>query len=408
MMATIQPEASSSDSTKPPQDMTEFSIVSGGLLYRFWRRTHLSGDALEFARRRVLVAVLITWVPLLLLSIAEGNAWGGSGTVTFLQDVETHVRLLIALPLLLLAEVRAHRVLAQIVRQFVERGLIPDAARPQFDAAIASATRLRNSVVPELLLVVFVYVVGMPFVWRDHLALNVTSWFAIVEGGQPQPLLAGWWMALVAMPILQFLVVRWYLRFLVWARFLWQVSRITLNLQATHPDGTAGLRFLSRTGRAYSLVLLALGTVLAGIMADRIFYEGATLLDFKVEIFGTAGLLVFVILGPLLVFTRQLRRARRKGMEEYGCLGQQYARDFDRRWIRGGRLADETPLGSADIQSLADLRNGYLLVEGIRLTPFGVRNAVDLAVITLLPVAPLLLTTFSVEELLDRVLKVLL
>ena len=111
-------------------------------------------------------------------------------------------------------------------------------------------------------------------------------------------------------------------------------------------------------------------------MANRIFYEGAKLLDFKVEIFGTVGLLVFVVLGPLLVFTPQLRVARRKGMEEYGNLGQQYAREFNRKWIRGDRLADETPLGSADIQSLADLRNGYQVVEGIRLTPFSMRNVI--------------------------------
>ena len=200
-MATIQTEVSSGASAMLPKELADFSVVSGGLLYRFWRRTHLSGDALELARRRVLVTVLITWLPLLLLSIAEGNAWGGSGAVTFLQDVETQLRLLIAAPLLILAEVRVHRVLPQIVGQFVERGLIPDAARPQFDAAIASAMRLRNSVVPELLLIVFVYGVGMPFVWRDQLALNVTSWFATVEGGQLQPSLAGWWVALESMPV---------------------------------------------------------------------------------------------------------------------------------------------------------------------------------------------------------------
>jgi hypothetical protein len=159
---------------------------------RFWRRTRLSGEALELTRRRVLVTALLTCVPLLLLSITEGNAWGGSGVVTFLQDVETHVRLLIAAPLLILAKVEVHRVLPQIVRLFVERGLIPDVARLQCDAAMASAMRLRNSVVPELLLLAFVYSVGLPFVWRDKVALGVTSWYATVAGGQLQPSLAGW------------------------------------------------------------------------------------------------------------------------------------------------------------------------------------------------------------------------
>ena len=201
-MPTIQPEVSSGASAMPLKELTDFSVVSGGLLYRFWRRTRLSGDALRARRAGACSSPsCITWVPLLLLSIAEGNAWGRSGAVTFLQDVETQLRLLIAVPLLILAEVRVHRVLPQIVGLFVERGLIPDAARPQFDAAIASAMRLRNSVVPELLLIVFVYGVGMPFVWRDQLALDVTSWFATVEGGQLQPSLAGWWVALVSMPV---------------------------------------------------------------------------------------------------------------------------------------------------------------------------------------------------------------
>ena len=208
-------------------------------------------------------------------------------------------------------------------------------------------------------------------------------------------------------PVIQFLTVRWYFRFVVWARFLWHVSRIPLNLEPTHPDATAGLHFLSRSGRAYNVVLLALGTILSGMIANRIFYEGAKLLDFKVEIVGTVALVLFAVLGPLLVFTPQLRAARRKGMEEYGSLGQQYAREFNRKWIRGDRSPDEPLLGSADIQSLADLRNGYQVVENIRLMPFGMKNVTALAVTMLVPVAPLLLTTFSLEQLIDRVLTTL-
>ena len=46
-----------------------------------------------------------------------------------------------------------------------------DAARPQFDAAIASAFRLRNSVIAEVLLIALVYV-GVGFVWRTQVALG--------------------------------------------------------------------------------------------------------------------------------------------------------------------------------------------------------------------------------------------
>ena len=348
------------------------------------------------------------WVPLLLLSIAEGHAWGSSVALTFLHDVETHLRLLIAAPLLLLAEFSVHRQVSPIVQRFVTNGLIAPAQRSRFDAAIASALRLRNSVVPELLLIVFVYAVGIPFVWRDQVALDVNSWYATAADGQLHPWLAGWWAGLVSMPIFQFLCLRWYFRFFIWARFLWQVSRMDLELEPAHPDGAAGLNFLGLVQRAYSPILLALGTVLAGMMANRIFYAGAKLLDFRVEIVGTAAVLVFAVVGPLLLFTPQLRAARRKGLAAYGSLGQRYAREFDAKWIRGGASVDEPLLGSADIQSMADLRNSYLVIEGMRMAPFAMRNVLDLTVITLLPIAPLLLTTFSVEQLFDRVLKVLI
>ena len=181
-MDTRPQSATGASDQTPLQQLSDFSLVAGGPLYRLWRRTRLSGDALELPQRRVLALVVLIWVPLLVLSMIDGRAWGDGVALPFLQDIETHLRLLIAAPLLILAEVVVHRSLLPIVRQFVDNGLIRDEARAQFDAAIASALRLRNSVVVELLLVVFVYAVGMPLVWRDQLALDVNSWYATVDG----------------------------------------------------------------------------------------------------------------------------------------------------------------------------------------------------------------------------------
>src|SRR6266850_717808 len=83
------------------QDAQNFSLVMGGPLFQLWRRTRLSGDALELVPRRVIVLLLLTWAPLLALSAAEGHAWGGTVKVPFLYDVELHVRLLFVLPLLI-------------------------------------------------------------------------------------------------------------------------------------------------------------------------------------------------------------------------------------------------------------------------------------------------------------------
>jgi hypothetical protein len=385
----------------------DFSLVAGGPLYRLLRRTRLSGDEMQWTVRRMVVLAVLAWVPLLLLSIFDGRAWGSAVALPFLHDLEVHAKLLIAIPLLIAAEVTAHRRLLPIVRQFLDRNLIPETERPRFDAAIAAALRLRGSVVAEVLLIVFVYAVGVLFIWRTQSTLEISSWYADSADGSLHLSRAGWWAALVSLPLAQFLLVRWYFRLFIWGRFLLQVSRMKLNLMPTHPDGMAGLHFLGTSRRAFSQLLVAQGAVLSGMIANRIFYEGANLMSFKPELFGTVVVMVFAVLGPLLAFAPRLRKTRRRGLEECGALGQRYAREFDDKWIRGGAPSGEPLMGTADIQSLADLRNSFLVVRDIEFAPFTMKVVLSMAFTTLLPVAPLLLTMFSAEQLVERVLKVL-
>ena len=116
-----------------------FSLVLGGPLYQLWLRTRLAGDTSQLLRRRIVVLALLAWAPLLALSVAEGHFAGGSVKLPFLHDVEMHVRLLLAMPLLVVAELLVQQRIPSIVGQFLERGLITDAARKEFDVAIASA-----------------------------------------------------------------------------------------------------------------------------------------------------------------------------------------------------------------------------------------------------------------------------
>ncbi|MCY2952597.1 MAG: hypothetical protein NTU53_11575 [Planctomycetota bacterium] len=387
-------------------DASDFSLVLGGPLYQLFRRAHLSGDALELLRRRIVAIVLLTWLPLLVLSAVQGSAWRGAVKMPFFLDVDAHVRFLLALPVLVLAEMVIHQRMRPLVRQFVERGLVTGPARERFDAAIASAMRLRNSIVAEALLIAFVYLVGVLYLWRTHMAIDVTSWMGAFAGGRLQPSLAGWWYGCVSVPLFQFILLRWYFRIFIWARFLWQVSRIDLALIPTHPDRCAGLGFLSNISFAFAPLLFAQGALLAGLMADRIFFAGARLLDFKVEIAVVVGFAVVTVVGPLLLFVPILSRARRAGLSEYGGLAHRYAREFDQKWLRGGAAAEEQLLGSADIQSLADMGSSLEVIREMKLAPITRQTLIQLAVATLLPVLPLLLTMVSLEELLSRLLKV--
>ena len=389
----------------PARDPDDFSVVLGGPLYQLIRRAHLAGDALQLWRRRIVVIALVAWLPLLILSMLEKRAWGDAVAVPFLLDIEVHVRFLLTLPLLIVAELVVHQRMRPLVREFLERGLLPDASRARFDAAVAAAQRLRNSAVAEGLLIALVYVVGL-LVWPHYGELNVATWYAVPARGGRELSPAGWWFVYVSLPLFQFILLRWYFRLFVWIRFLAQVALCTLSLVPTHPDRVAGLGFLSGSVVAFAPLLAAHGTLLTGVIANRIFFQGAALLEFKVELVVVVAFLLLVVLGPLLLFTPHLATARRVGLREYGTLAQRYVRAFDDKWLRGGASAGEPLVGSADIQSLADLGNSFELVRSMRVVPITRDALLQLAVITLLPVAPLLLTMISLEELLKRLLQV--
>ena len=388
-----------------PREPHDFALVLGGPLYQLLRRSRLAGNAMELLRRRVIVLTAVAWAPLLVLTIAQGTAWGGRVTLPFLRDVDMHLRLLLALPLLVVAELLVNQRMGPTVRKFVERGVIADAARAKFDASVDSAMRLRNSITAEVLLIGFVYVVGVGIVWRTQAALGVPTWYGAPVDGRLHPSLAGWWLGCVSLPLFQFLLLRWYFRLIIWARFLWQVSRLELRLVPTHPDRSGGLGFLALVGHAFVPLLLAQGTLLAGSLSNKIFYAGAKLPEFKVEMIGLVAMMLFAVLGPMLVFAPKLAAAKRAGLGEYGALAQRYVREFEEKWLRGGAPAGEPLVGSADIQSLADLGNSFDVVKGMRLVPFTWQTVLQLAVVTLAPVLPLTLTMISLEELLTQALR---
>jgi len=381
------------------RDSQDFSLVHGGPLFQLLMRARLSSNAMTLMGRRIIVFVLITWVPLPVLLAHDGHLLRGDFNVPFLTDVETHVRFLVVVPLLLAAELIVHRRLLGVARIFLERGLIPAAAMPRFDRAVTSAFRMRNSLLAEVLLVALVYAVGVFIVWRRYTVLDTSTWYAAGSDSTPRLSHAGVWYAYVSLPIFQFLLLRWYYRLAIWVRFLWQVSRIDLTIVPTHPDQLGGLGFLGNTVYAFSVLLLAHGAMLAAQIANRIFFVGAALTDFKVEIAVMVGFLMCAVFGPLLVFSPQLARAKRQGLTEYGLLAERYVREFDGKWLRGPEPKGEPLLGSADIQSLADMGNSFTVVRTMRLAPI-TRNAVlPLAACVLVPLAPLLLTVMPVEEL---------
>jgi hypothetical protein len=401
-MEATQPNIKILGETLEGSDVEDFSLVLGGPLFQLLRKAHMEGDALELLGRRIIASILLTWAPLAVLAMLSSSA-GGSTRVSFFNDIEVHARFLVALPVLIGAELLVHSRIRSVVHRFLEWRIVLPEQRPPFQKAIESAVRLRNSVVAELTLIALVYAVGL-LVWHSRTEAGLSSWYGF-PGSRWNLTPAGYWYVFVSLPVFQFILLRWYMRLLIWFRFLWQVNRIELNLLPTHPDRCGGLSFLGKSSYAFAPILFAQGAVLAGVVADRVLYRGESLQSFRFQIAGFIVFFVVAILGPLLMFSQQMAKTRRKGLAEYGLLAQRYVESFDRKWVQSFQSSSEL-LGSGDIQSLADLGNSYQVVREMRAVPFGLQDISRLAIATAAPLSPLLLTIFSFEELVIRVFKV--
>jgi hypothetical protein len=268
--------------------------------------------------------------------------------------------------------------------------------------------RLRNSVATEVLLLLLVYIVGVGIVGRDFIGLRSSTWYHEPVGGGFHVTAAGWWFALVSLPIFQFLIVRWYFRLFIWGRLLARIARLNLDLNPLHADRAGGLGFLNTFELAFVPFLVAQGLLAAGKVADDILYAGANLAALATEILVIVGSLVFLVICPLLVFGPLLYCAHRQGLRDFAELDQEYVQMFREKWLRGGAPPGEPLIGSNDIQSLADIANSYEVVKGMGLLPLSRRTIIGLVIVTLLPFTPLLLTLYSFNELAARALKLLI
>ncbi len=398
----VQPMSEPADLTDSPH----FSLVSGGLLFRLFRKSHLCGEMMELLPRRMLVMVCIAWLPLLVLSAFAGNALGGSLGIPFLYDIDAHARFLVALPLLIAAEVVVHNNIWPSLRRFVEREIVVREDLPAFRSARDSALRMRNSLIPELVLLIFVYTAGQ-WLWRTQIALAGATWYANPQGADLHLTLAGYWYVFLSIPIFQFILVRWYLRLFIWFQLLWRISRLNLRLDAANPDRAGGLKFLGRVSFSFLLFLFAEGVLLAGLFGDRVILQGMSFLALKATAASVVVFWVLVLLAPLMMFSPMLYRAKEAGRNEYGALANRYLAEFRTKWMLGNQPAGEQLLGSGDIQSLADMENTYDAVRQMRIVPFGLTEIGVLAAVTVAPLLPFALTLFSVDQLVDHLFKII-
>jgi hypothetical protein len=387
----------------PPQEPHNRSMALGGPLYRRIARLHLLGQFPSSLNRQAILAILLSWVPLAVLSLVQGHFVEGV-TLSFFRDIETHVRFLVSLPALILAEMVVHLRIRPTMKRFVERHLVIPEELPKYYAAIDAGVRFHDSVVSEIALLVFVFTGGM-WIWRQQIAVGTASWYSWSQDGHIHLTMAGYWLAFVSVPIFQFILLRWYMKILIWFWFLLQVSHLKLRLLSLHPDRAGGLGFVGASSMACAPLLFAHSALLSGHIASRIFYNKESLFSSELSILIYVLLSVLVALGPLFLFTPQLIRSKRKGLAKYGNFASGFVTDFDEKWLKTD-VNDVPMLAGGDIQSLADLGNSFAVVREMRAVPISTHDILLLFAVTIGPFLPLLLTIMPLDQLVIQAIKI--
>jgi hypothetical protein len=388
-----------------PNRPDDSEIFDGGPPLRLEKSLGLIKPDQRRSVQRALLALLIVWAPLFVLSAIESLVLEENKLGSLVVDLTVISRYLIVVPLFILAEDGTIFRLGQIARHFIDAGIVTAADRPRFDGIVAQARRLLDSVLVEALVVALAYL-AMIILMQTFPTEDIPFWHK-ASGGDAGYSWAGWWHTLVSAPVALVLLLGWLWRILIWGFFLFRVSRLDLQLVSAHPDLGGGLQFVGLSLRAFLLLSFAISTSAAGGVAQRVLYTGTSFFSFIYVIVAVVILSLVLFAGPLLVFGGKLIEARRRGILHYGGLAEAVGRQLERKWINDRTNVDE---GALDVQHFSATTDLYQLVSNVyQMKPFPIntQDLIALIVVTLLPFLPALLFEIPLNDILSDLVKVM-
>ncbi|NEX93803.1 hypothetical protein [Caulobacter sp. 17J65-9] len=351
------------------------------------------------------VTAAIAWLPVALLAARAGQLGA------FLHDPGPHGRLLISLPLLILAPTLVNPRMAEVARHFLRADLIAPDERNRYSQQLDRLLRLRDSRLVQVLCLAAALtaaVLAAVSFERELAGSEHLAWRLAPDGG---PSAAAVWHAVVALPLYYYVVLGFTWRVLLWWSYLWRTSRLNLKLAPGHPDQAAGLGFLAVGLRGFQPAVFALAVAPAGALASVVLERRPPFQDptFSVATAGVVALaMVIMAVFPLTFFSWRLLEARRDGQLAYSALSERQLRRFEAKWLDTppGEMPD--PLETPDFSAVIDLSSTVATAGRLRVTPFSRTDLLRLAFAAIVPFAPVALIEVPATEILREAVKLLL
>ncbi len=389
-------------------DTHPFSLFEGDLVSRTFAALDMGSYRVWDLVRRSLLLILITWVPLAVLAIVAEVHWIQPPGQNFFLDLAAYGQLFIGLPMFLIAERVIDRQTRDAARCFLTTGVVQTGAVARLFHLNGQVERLRKRLWPELICILIGY--ALTAAWMiPEMHDDRDTWYAMDPIHQWQALT---WPGLLELVFVGPLTTYWWLRWSwkigIWSWYLYRLSRLRLNLVASHPDKTGGIGFLSDAQTKFGLVILAYGiSYVAPTIGYKLAFEGATM-----SVLSVWGYAVSFVIGapllftiPLFMFTKQLYRAKAHAMEMFQERSMERAQAFEQKWLKACSSGNYELMSGSDLVGLNALNQVYDHIHAMRVVPFDLRSFSELVGSALGPMVPLLPYLVDLPEPLLRALQ---
>ena len=379
-----------------------FSLIQDPVL-RLQRQLRVCRRDGFSAVRRALVLVAVSWLPIMIWAAMTGHLDPSAQDDSLMRHLGVHIRCLIGIPMLILSEPLAERVMRIVVGNFVVSGLIREEDHSAFARMVRSVERLRDSKVAWMLILALTALTTV---------LSRRAWLtedadALVWGVSPSVLdFGGTWALYVVRPLFLFLLLSWLWRLiLTWILFR-RISRMDLQLVPSHPDKVGGIGFVRLHSIAFSLVVFAVSAVACASVGHQMLVHQGRLEQFQGLLILLVVLLVGLFMSPLTAFAARLRRTSIRAQFEYGTLAGRHVRALHRRWVDGKVLEDDI-LSAPEIGPAADVATLYGMGTSMQVMPAGKMQIASILVPALVPVLFVVSLEIPIRDILLKLLKTL-
>jgi hypothetical protein len=392
---------------------SQFSVFEGDLVNRGFAKLGLGSRHPLDLLGRVLVLIGVTWLPMAVLALFTPPPDEPSVAQNFFYDFAAYTQFFFGIPLFIVAERLIAKNMRSAAQDFANSGVVAAADQRELAAVEAEVAVKRRRVRPDVVCMIIGFVlslctIGPELFWHSE---NMRTWHVVRTTTSRDLTPAGWWLIFIALPIQIYWWVRWIWKIGLWYGYLNRVSKFRLVLIASHPDRTGGIGFLSEVQAKFAIVILAFGiSNVVSTIGYKIAIEQA-----PIDLPAIWGAVVAFVIGaplfflaPLLLFTKQLGRTKKRALAQFREKAMQCALRVERQWLDTSRSeADRESDARSELSQLNLLNGFYERIHGMRVVPFDLRSAAQLFGSAVGPVIPLLPYFFQLPEPWQKILEAL-